>query len=697
MPDAPRGSSSGSGLGDDRAEAFERGQREVIEAIATGAPLAHVLERVVLLIEGQAAGMICSILLLDREQGRLRHGAAPHLPRPFVAAIDGSLIGPAAGSCGTAAYRGERVIVEDIATHPTWADYKDAALPHGLRACWSSPIFSIGRQVLGTFAMYYAEPRGPADHERAWVDRATHLAAIAIERDRAGETLRARELQLAEQAALLDQATDAILVRDLGGVVRYWNKGAERLYGWTRAEAVGHPIAELIYKDATALADAERILLARGEWTGELTHVTKAGREVEVEGRWSLLRGPPDAPPSVLAINSDVTERNKLHLHVLRAQRMDSLGTLAGGIAHDFNNILASLTANAAFALEVLPAGHAAQEFLAEIAQASRRATELVRQILTFGRRQDLKTAELVQPGAVAAEVYKLLRATLPATIDLRLTVAPDAPPIFADPTMVHQVLMNLGTNAAQALPDARGHVELRIERCRLAAPLPTSTAELPAGTYARLAVIDDGTGMEAATLEHIFDPFFTTKGPAVGTGLGLAVVHGIMKCHAGGVVVESAPGAGSKLFVYFPESARAAAPAPPAPTATARGAGQRVLCLDDESAIVRITVRRLERLGYRVTGETDARKALAEFEAAPDSFDALITDYSMPGITGVELVRAFRRARPDLPVVLTSGLVDEDVGQALAALGVEQIVLKPSTTDELAAALDAALTRAGR
>ncbi|MDB4979566.1 MAG: multi-sensor hybrid histidine kinase, partial [Myxococcales bacterium] len=539
MPRAPRDSSTVTDRPNDAASAaFGSGQREILEAIATGAPLAQVLERIVLLIEGRAAGMRCSILLLDREKGRVRHGAAPHLPPAFVAAIDDSPIGPAAGSCGTAAFRGEQVIVEDIATHPYWVDYKAAALPHGLRACWSSPIFSIGRQVLGTFAMYYDEPRGPADDERAWVDRATHLAAIAIERDNARATLQTQELQLSEQAALLDQARDAILVRDVGGgAVRYWNRGAERLYGWTRAEAVGRPIAELIYKkDAQALEDAERRLLADGSWTGELTHVTKDGRELEVEGRWSLLRNRAGAPASVLAINTDVTERNRLHLHVLRAQRMDGLGTLAGGIAHDFNNILVSLTANAAFALETLPPTHAGREFLTEIAQASRRATELVRQILTFGRRQEPRT-QLVVPGAVAEEVHKLLRATLPATVELRLTVAPDAPSILADPTQIHQVLMNLVTNAAQALPDAHGHIELRVERCVFATPLATSTVSLPAGAYARLVVTDDGMGMDAATLERIFDPFFTTKGPAIGTGLGLAVVHGIAKCHEGGVV----------------------------------------------------------------------------------------------------------------------------------------------------------------
>ncbi|HVZ73201.1 MAG TPA: response regulator [Polyangia bacterium] len=676
---------------------FERGQRELIERIATGVSLGQVLERLVRLIEAQASDMMCSVLLLDPVARCVRHGAAPSLPVPFVAAIDGESIGPAAGSCGTAAYLGEPVVVEDIATHPAWASYRDVALTNGLRACWSSPIFSIDRHVLGTFAMYYREPRAPRLAERAWVERATHLAAIAIERDRATETLRAQELRLAEQAALLDQAKDAILVRDLGGAVRFWNRGAEVMYGWPRAEAVGRPISDLIYKkdELAALAEAERALLAAGSWTGELTQVTRAGVELEVEGRWTLLRGSPGAPPSILAINTDVTERNRLHQHVLRAQRMDSLGTLAGGIAHDFNNILASLTANAAFALETLPVGHGAREFLGEIARASERATELVRQILTFGRRQEPK-AEVVQAGSIAAEVRKLLRATLPATVELRLRVDDDAPAIFADPIQVHQVLMNLGTNAAQALPEGRGHVEVRVARRVVERPVTTAAGPLAPGTYAELVVIDDGSGMDAKTMEHIFDPFFTTKGPSVGTGLGLAVVHGVAKCHAGGVFVESALGVGSRFSVLFPEArprASASTPARPATTA-AHASGVRVLCLDDEEAIVRITVRRLERLGYVVVGASDARAALDRFRAEPDAIDVLLTDYSMPGLTGVDLVRAFRAVRPDLPVVLTSGLVDDHAARALAELGVDHIVLKPSTIEELAAALASAVGR---
>ncbi len=670
--------------------AFEREQRGIIEQIATGVPLGVILEHIVLLIEAQADGMTCSILLLDREGGCVRHGAAPHLPAAFVAAIDDQPIGPAAGSCGTAAFLGERVIVEDIASHPYWAKYRAAALPHGLRACWSSPIFSIDRKVLGTFAMYYREARGPAEHERVWVDRATHLAAIAIERDRASTRLRAQSLRIAEQAALLDQATDAIFVCDLAGIVRYWNRGAERLYGWTRAEALGRPAGALVEGSDPLRDEAERQVNERGAWTGELKQLTKAGASLEIEARWTLLRDAQGNPASVLRINTDVTERNRLQRHILGAQRMDSLGTLAGGIAHDFNNILASLTANASFALDALPRGHAAREFVDEIVRASERATELVRRILAFGRRQEPRT-ELLQPAVIASEVHQLLRASLPATVDLRLTIGEGVPTIAADPIQVHQVLMNLGTNAAQALRDGHGRVELRVERCVLEAPLVTPTIALPAGTYARLLVIDDGIGMDAATVDRAFEPFFTTKGLA-GTGLGLAVVDSIAKNHGGGVTVESAPGAGSTFAVYFPaeRNGKTGAAARPLRSAEAQGNGRRVLCIDDEPAIVKVTLLRLERLGYVVTGASDARLALANFKAAPDAVDILLTDYRMPGLMGIDLVLAFRAVRPELPIVLTSGLIEDDAARRLDELGV-QIVPKPASTEALAEALVAA------
>jgi two-component system cell cycle sensor histidine kinase/response regulator CckA len=662
--------------GERKARTFEEGQRLVLERAAGGVPLRNLLEDITLLIERQRPGhMMCSLLLVDRAHGCVRHGAAPSLPADFVRRIDGSSIGPQAGSCGTAAYLGERVIVEDIATHPAWVDYRAFALPHGLRACWSSPIFSASRDVLGTFAMYYREPRGPDADDLELVEHATHLAAVAIQRDRAEAALRktmlmrqivfdgvvdvlysidvdahgafrfqcvnqaftratglaeadvvgrlvsdvipepaytavleryrtcirerrtmrwdevsayptgtrygavsispvfdddgvcttlvgtvhdvterkAAEERIRYQAALLDRASDAIVVRDLDGTVRYWNEGATRVYGWTAAEALGRRVTDLIYPgDTDAFERAQRCVNDLGAWKGEIEQRHKGGGALTIDASWTLLRDEQGMPLSVLAINTDVTERKKVDRHLLRSQRMESLGQLAGAIAHDFNNILAAILANTTMGKLEAAADAASGQFFDEIERAGARATALVRQILTFSRDQAPKR-ELVSLPAIVEESLRLVRATAPRTIELDTTIAPDVPAILAESTQVHQVIMNLCTNATHAIGDGAGRVSLRVDRAQLERGLVDSTVELLPGTYARLVVEDTGAGMSDATLERIFDPFFTTKAAGKGTGLGLAVVHGIMKSHQGGIVVRTTPGLGTTFTLYFP------------------------------------------------------------------------------------------------------------------------------------------------
>ena len=564
---------------------FEAGQRRILERAAAGAPLRELLEEITTLIERQRPGhMRCSLLLVDREHGCVRHGAAPSLPAEFVHRIDGSRIGPQAGSCGTAAYLGQRVIVEDIATHPAWKDYRGFALPHGLRACWSSPIFSSAHDVLGTFAMYYPEPRGPDATDLELVEQATHLAAVAIQRDHAEVALRknmlmrqivfdgvvdvlfsidvdaqgvfrfqcvnqaftratglsqadvvgrlvsdiipapscrqvlehyrtcirerntqrweevsvfstgtrhgmvsispvfdgdgvcttlvgtvhdltesrAAEERIRYQAALLDRANDAIVVRDLDGTVRYWNQGAVRVYGWTAAEAVGRPVTELLYRDTRTFERAQRQVIDCGSWKGELEQRHKGGDALTIDASWTLLRDPDGAPLSVLAINTDVTERKKVERHLLRAQRMESLGQLAGTIAHDFNNVLTAILANATWEGSRRRPAHE-RAVLRGDRDAGARATALVRQILTFTRDQPPKRNPVGLP-AIVEESLRLLRAAAPRAITFETVVGPDVPSILADSTQVHQVVMNLCTNATHAIGKASGRVCLRTD-----------------------------------------------------------------------------------------------------------------------------------------------------------------------------------------------------------------------------------------
>jgi PAS domain S-box-containing protein len=496
--------------------------------------------------------------------------------------------------------------------------------------------------------------------------------------------------RMQEQAALIDHAKDAILVRDLDGAIRFWNRGAERIYGWTSAEALGRKASELLGTDADLFARANARVQQAGEWTGELVQRGKTGKRLAIEASWTLLRDQNGKPKSVLAINTDVSEQRQLEAQVARALRIESLGTLAGGIAHDFNNILAAVSANVLLALDDLAPDHPAREALVEIGKAGARAAELVRQILTFSDRQQPKRKP-VRLELVVSEALDLLRATVPSDIALDVRIDPDVPKIFADPTQVHQVVMNLCANALHAMADDGGVLGVRIERTRLDAPLSTGTNEIASGEYARLIVSDTGGGMDDVTLERIFDPFFTTKAPGEGTGLGLAVVHGVVRSHGGGMLVRSVLGRGTAFSVYLPASDDPAtrSDAPPAREQPEHGAGRRVFVVDDEQAIVRVVTQLLQRIGYEASGEANPLRALDTFKADPQRFDAVVLDLSMPHLSGPDLARELLRIRPELPIVMTSGRIGPEDVQSLRALGVREILMKPSSIDELSAALE--------
>jgi PAS domain S-box-containing protein len=534
--------------------AFEAGQRRILERAARGVPLGDLLADITLLIEGQRPGhMMCSVLLLDREHARVRHGAAPHLPGDFVAKIDGSRIGPQEGSCGTAAYLGERVVVEDIATHPAWASYRAAALPHGLRACWSTPIFSAAHEVLGTFAMYYREPRAPDQADLELVEHATHLAAVAIQRDRAEAALR-KNMRMRQ--IVFDGVVDVLFSIDVDaqGEFRFQciNKAFTRVTGLGEEKVIGRAVREIIPQPALeeVLEHYRTCIRERKTVSWEEVSVYPLGTRYGIVSI-SPVFDDDGACTTLVGTVHDITERKKAERHRLRAQRLESLGEFAGAIAHDFNNILTAILGNAAMGKA---AGNPSAPFFEEIEVAGERASALVRQILTFSRDQAPKRA-LVSLPAIVEEALRLVRATAPRRISFEAVMAADVPRILAEPTQVHQVLVNLCTNAIHAIGGAEGRIRVSAERAVLTRGLGESSPHLGPGTYALLRVADSGAGMDEATLERIFEPFFTTKKPEEGTGLGLAVVHGIMKSHQGGIVVRSVPGAGTTFALYFPEA----------------------------------------------------------------------------------------------------------------------------------------------
>ena len=381
--------------------------------------------------------------------------------------------------------------------------------------------------------------------------------------------------------------------------------------------------------------------------------------------------------------------REKLEMQLRQAQKMEALGTLAGGIAHDFNNILAAILGNAMLAREDLGASHPAAESLVEIDKAARRARDLVQQILAFSRQQSAEHA-VVNLREVVEECGKLLRASLPAAVELSVTLAPDSPNVLGDRTQIHQVLMNLGTNAWHALDGRVGCIEATLNALNVTTGLSGDApgAGLAPGRYAHLSVSDTGRGMDAPTLSRIFDPFFTTKPVGEGTGLGLAVVDGIVKSHGGAISVCSEPGIGTVFHLYFPAVDAGVEPAPVAAREQPRGDGQRILYLDDEEVLVIFAGRQLERLGYVVAGFTEAGDAFEAFKAAPDGFDLLVTDLNMPRASGLQVAKAFLELRPDLPVVLASGYLTDDLRAQAHSLGIREVIYKPNTVEHLAAAI---------
>ena len=801
-------------------EDFYRSQCAVLERVARGTPLPELLDAIVRLIEKFGSNMQCTILLLDETGMRVRNGAAPSLPAEYIQALEGQPIGAHAGSCGAAAFLKRTVVVEDIATHPNWVDYRDVALRFGLRACWSTPIMSDDT-VLGTFAMYYREPRGPSDHDRQLVEAATHLTAIAIVHDASLRALREREeravsvanaLRKSEERlrAVIDHTPNvAVQWYDDNGRMTFCNRASLELFGWNANTVIGKtlreirfftadeeekfaksramaiagtplPPIEFVYRrpdgsQGSLLSTVFAIPLDKEEFgivcmdvdltehrrmqealrSNEAMHASIYARVVDpifyvaVEGsdryrflsvnpaflraagitegdvvgrdlsevvpepgytllvaryreavrsrrevRWeeltpfrtgvrnSMISIAPifeaDGSCTIVGTIRDITdlrqaeaERRTIEIQLQQSQRLQSLGTLASGIAHDFNNVLAAISSNAGLALEPgLPASEV-RECITDIQHATLRATKLVRQILAFARKQEVRK-ELGDVRPVVEEAIALVRRAVAANTQLTTHLPPTALETMFDPTQLHQVIVNLLTNAVHAKASS---IEVRVEAYDHTGRPPL---ELPEGPYIRLSVSDSGVGMDEATLTRIFDPFFTTKGANEGTGLGLSIVHEIVRGHGGAITVRSELGKGATFGVYLPHVTGVR-------VAATGGHGERILLVDDEEAIAFLGKRHLTKLGYRVTAHASPYRALDELRSHPESFDAVISDLSMPGMSGIAFLDEVRRIRPDIAVILTTGFARPEDMELARAHGLGELIPKPHTIDEFA------------
>ena len=521
-----------------------------------------------------------------------------------------------------------------------------------------------------------------------------HLEARVVERTtRLRETMEALKKAEARHRALLDAIPDM--------VIRLRRDGTYLDYSAPRGGAIA-PAERLIGANlktlgfATDVQDAMLAAIARALDGGGIESLEYAvpmdGRTNHYEAR-IVRSGHDEVVATIRDITSDKDaerERERLEQQLRQSQKMEAIGTLAGGIAHDFNNILTAIIGYT----ELLRAKHfedpEGRDRLAEISKAGTRAKELVSQILTFSRRQE-RARTPTALGPVVAEALKLLRAAIPASVEIESAIDLDVPTVLAEPTQIHQVVMNLASNAAASTTGRAGKLKVSCQAVDVGATLAALHPDLRPGRYAQLTVEDNGCGMEPALLDRIFDPFFTTKRPGEGTGLGLSVVHGIVRAHDGAILVDSKPGVGTSFRLYFP-TIHAEPARPRLKNPTGRGNGEHILCVDDEPAIADLLEAQLVTLGYRVTAHTAPLDALSDFLSRPLEFDAVVTDLTMPGMTGADLVERILKARPDLPVVMATGYGRVMTEERAASLGIRRLLLKPFSMSTLGEAVEEAL-----
>ena len=496
------------------------------------------------------------------------------------------------------------------------------------------------------------------------------------------------------QAALLDVARDAIVVRGLDNTIRYWNRAAAELYGWTSEEVIGLPIRELLYGNSEMFETATALTMRDGMWNGQTEQVTRSGESIIVESSWTLVSDEDGVPDSIFSVNSDVTQRRGEDERRLRAQRMESLGTLAGGVAHDLNNVLTPVL----MSVQLLARGEkdpTRSELLSIMETSVKRGAEMIRQVLSFARGVEGRRLE-VDLNELLVELESECNEALPAHVHLSLDASDGLWRTNGDPTQLLQVLINLVNNARDAMPDG-GDLSITARNISVAESITSLTHVAAPGDYVVIEVRDDGTGMTAATIDRIFEPFFTTKGVGQGTGLGLATSAAILNSHGGIVQVHSALGIGTRFVVSLPASTE-----PVDLTIQLDGEieledlpdgnGQLVLVVDDESAIRHVARQTLEAFGYRTVVASNGTEAMEYCDAAPGTVSLVLTDMMMPVMDGAALASRLHVSHPEVRIVATSGLNTAGGVLRAADSGVHHFLPKPFTTGELLRVVHTAL-----
>jgi PAS domain S-box-containing protein len=562
----------------------------------------------------------------------------------------------------------------NILLHPTWAS--DLVLREGIPLAMRDGVWNGETALLTRDGSEIPVSQVLIAHKNASgeVEFISTIARDITDNKRAEAVLR-------EQAAMLDQAPDAIVVCDLNRAIKFWYKGAEHIYGWTAEEARGKLFCELLQPEDSngKLEEIIAGFFQAGEWRGELRFRTKAGREIINDCHWTLVRDDDGQNQSILIIHTNITEKKKLEEQFLRTQRMESIGTLASGIAHDLNNVLSPILL-ATRILNLKFTDEDSQKLLGTLRRSAERGADLVRQVLTYARGTDGERV-LLQPKHLLREVVRMLQDTLPKSIAIKQSLPTNLWPISGDTTQLYQVVMNLCVNARDAMPDG-GTLTIRAENTQLDAGAAQSYLDAYPGDFVILSVTDTGMGIPPEIRSKIFEPFFTTKVQGQGSGLGLATVSGIVRSHNGFIDFETELGKGTNFKIYLPAVKDEVAPklereAKELP----HGRGETILIVDDEIEILQMTSETLAAYGYHTlmaNGGDEAVQQCRQRQQGQQPIALALVDMMMPKMDGLATIRELKTIHPTLKIITTSGLADNHKLAEATALGAEAFLAKP-------------------
>jgi two-component system, cell cycle sensor histidine kinase and response regulator CckA len=584
--------------------------------------------------------------------------------------------------------------VEDIYTVGLSKCHVDFLARLQIRANLVVPIVQGGLWGL-LVANHCSSPRKWQQLEIDLLKQLATQVAIAIQQSTLFEQVKTElterkrsEEKIREQAALLNIASDAINVQTLDNQILFWNKSAERVYGWKQHEAVGKNANQLLYKEMPQLEQFQHVVVESGFWEGELHQVSKFGKEIIVSSRWTLVRDEQGQPKSILVVNTDITEKKLLEAQFLRSQRLESIGTLASGIAHDLNNALGPILMIAELLQEKFSDAHSKQ-LLIELEASAKRGASLVKQVLSFGRGIEGKRT-IIQVKHLLSEIEQIAKQTFPKSIKIYTDISPNLWTVCADATQMHQVLMNLVLNARDGMPHG-GTLSIYAENLFIDEQYAHMNVEANVGNYIMLTVSDTGVGIPDEILQRIFEPFFTTKEVGKGTGLGLSTVIGIIKNHGGFVNVYSEMGLGTQFKVYLP-AVEGALFQQAEDLEYPRGHGELVLVVDDELSIREITKISLEMSNYKVLTACDGIEAIALYAQHKNEISIILMDMMMPDMDGLTTIRTLQRINSQIKIIATSGLASTDRMAEAADVGAKAFLSKPYTAAELLKALSSIL-----